>query len=813
MSNWSRRRDYTATTHQVATAGPHRDEFEQQPFFYPNGDDSLLPPDADTRAARLAAEQAMIRTTDAATRAGYFNDDHARFNGTKEEIISVTRVEGYSGCAIFLDVRTEPRSPNAAPGSKRHTILSRAAENGQSFITDRWRALAQNGLLIPGNYVGLVKAIQKHRETGRPVGVWLCEGAKTAAALRARLNTPEARDRLLALKNMIAVVCPVFGGAAAIHRINWSFGLPREHALCTPGHNDELIDWREIGVVTWVVDNDAAGWSEGYAAAAGIRKICPGQKVYLAHPPEGAPVSWDDADPLPEGVTEADRLEQLLTPERDTTQALTTERRTGDVDVSIINIVALLESDGVPHVYLDVTTGRMCIDSEFPGITGRRPLPRLIEDADILDILGELQRKKLGCPTFSKWHGVTKSMVYEALQLMASKNPRNKLAEQLLKYAGQWDGVPRIDDFFKTYFHVKNEKMAAIAGRILFLQMAKRSLEPGAKCDIVVVLAGIQGIVKSTTLEACCEPGRFGDHVPELSNAVEAAKYCVGKMLIEISELNAMRRAENEAIKAFISRKVDEIRFSYDKFPRSIPRSYNMVGTTNEIEFLNDSTGSRRYIVCDLVAAREMPDGRSIPEHVAEMRPQLLGEAVTRILKNEPHWIDDKELQAEIQRNNAEYYRESPYESTLEEMLGPYLDERHVAMTPNTLLQMCNHVPGLRGVPKGKVAAWFRKKGWQSDSRRACLLKNAQMTTDNGDTRPLSKSEIQELNRTRRCWAHADAERIAYWLHVELLGGGAPPVLVLRDTLSMFAAEVLLSQHGRKTREEIELMPDAAAED
>ena len=65
--------------------------------------------------------------------------------------------------------------------------------------------------------------------------------------------------------------------------------------------------------------------------------------------------------------------------------------------------------------------------------------------------------------------------------------------------------------------------------------------------------------------------------------------------------MQATKRADNEAIKAFISRKVDKFRLPYGRRTGEFPRQCVFAGTTNLPEFLKDRTGGRRFwiIVCD----------------------------------------------------------------------------------------------------------------------------------------------------------------------------------------------------------------------
>jgi putative DNA primase/helicase len=68
-----------------------------------------------------------------------------------------------------------------------------------------------------------------------------------------------------------------------------------------------------------------------------------------------------------------------------------------------------------------------------------------------------------------------------------------------------------------------------------------------------------------------------------------------GKWIIEVGELSVMRRSEVEHVKTFLSKQEDAYRPSYGRRLESFPRQCIFGGTTNRDDFLQDSTGNRRF--------------------------------------------------------------------------------------------------------------------------------------------------------------------------------------------------------------------------
>ena len=60
-----------------------------------------------------------------------------------------------------------------------------------------------------------------------------------------------------------------------------------------------------------------------------------------------------------------------------------------------------------------------------------------------------------------------------------------------------------------------------------------------------------------------------------------------------------MRKAEAETIKLYISKQVDRFRPAYGRRLQEFPRQCVFIGTTNETQFLRDTTGNRRFWVVD----------------------------------------------------------------------------------------------------------------------------------------------------------------------------------------------------------------------
>lgn len=160
---------------------------------------------------------------------------------------------------------------------------------------------------------------------------------------------------------------------------------------------------------------------------------------------------------------------------------------------------------------------------------------------------------------------------------------------------------------------------------LMLRQLVARALHPGCKADSMIVLAGAQGIGKSTFARELALADRFFlDGMSKFDE--EHKRRLVGKLVVEVSELEAFNHSDMSSIKQAITAQRDNIRMPYREFAADYPRTCIFIGTTNEGAFLTDTTGNRRFlpVVCGQRSCRPSPwlfDGegrRMIRQAIAE---------------------------------------------------------------------------------------------------------------------------------------------------------------------------------------------------
>lgn len=169
----------------------------------------------------------------------------------------------------------------------------------------------------------------------------------------------------------------------------------------------------------------------------------------------------------------------------------------------------------------------------------------------------------------------------------------------------KWDGVERLDRWLTTYLGVEDTALHRAWGTIFLTAAVRRIRDPGCKFDHVLVLEGPEGADKSTTAQvlAC---GHAGDRPEYFSDSgilhkteKEQQELTKGVWFYEIAELAGMKKADQHAVKAFITRQEERARPAYGYFKENQPRIAVFIGTFNTdadtgelVEYLNP--GDRR---------------------------------------------------------------------------------------------------------------------------------------------------------------------------------------------------------------------------
>jgi len=182
--------------------------------------------------------------------------------------------------------------------------------------------------------------------------------------------------------------------------------------------------------------------------------------------------------------------------------------------------------------------------------------------------------------------------VFETLCRVAQSNPYDPFREWLDSLS--WDGVARLDGWLNRYCGVAESEYASIVGSRWLIGAVARTIQPGCKADHALVLCGGQGVGKSTALRVLAGDEYFRDSIGRLDDK-DSSFVLERAVIVELAELASMSKATNEVVKAYLSNSSEEARPAYGRDSREIIRRATFAGTTNNLQFLKDPTGNRRF--------------------------------------------------------------------------------------------------------------------------------------------------------------------------------------------------------------------------
>ena len=245
-----------------------------------------------------------------------------------------------------------------------------------------------------------------------------------------------------------------------------------------------------------------------------------------------------------------------------------------------------------------------------------------------------------------------KDRIFDAVNVVAKQNAFHPVRDYL--DACEWDGVPRVETLLIDYLGAEDNEYTRAVTRKALVAAVARIYKPGCKFDYMLTLRGRQGLGKSALI-AKLGGKWFSDSFTTLQGK-DAYEQVLGVWIMEVGELAGMRKAEAETIKLYISKQVDRFRPAYGRRTQEFPRQCVFIGTTNESQFLRDSTGNRRFWVVDTPndAPRDMWDDLT-PEKVA----LIWGEAVQMYRKGEQLYLP-KELERIAREVQEAYEEENP---------------------------------------------------------------------------------------------------------------------------------------------------------
>lgn len=195
----------------------------------------------------------------------------------------------------------------------------------------------------------------------------------------------------------------------------------------------------------------------------------------------------------------------------------------------------------------------------------------------------------------------------------------------------------------------------------------------------VIVFSGKQGLGKTTWVEKLM-PRQLKEYLfsgtinPNNKDTLVQLSEC---MLINLDELENLNRSEIGSLKEIITKTQIRMRKAYGHNNETMPRRASFAGSVNTAQFLNDSTGSRRFLCFELEGIKY--------QHEVDI-DLVFAQALFLFKSGFRHWFDQEEIK-NISENNEQYQLGSPEEELLltwftaceKEQANAYLNASQIA--------------------------------------------------------------------------------------------------------------------------------------
>lgn len=258
--------------------------------------------------------------------------------------------------------------------------------------------------------------------------------------------------------------------------------------------------------------------------------------------------------------------------------------KNGGISESLTNFVTILRYDQRLHeiVYNEHSCGISIRDAELLPWDQLKPG---WSDADLASLTAYLDRV---------YRIFSPSKLKNALLTITAERSFHPIKEYL-EGLPAWDGKKRLETLLIDYLGAEDSSYVRAVTRKTLVAAVARVYEPGIKFDTVLVLSGPQGIGKSMFF-AKLGGIWFSDSltISDMRDKTGAEKL-QGFWIMEIGEMNGIKKVEVETVKSFSSRQDDKFRVAYGTVVESHPRQCVICGTSNSQHFLRDVTGNRRF--------------------------------------------------------------------------------------------------------------------------------------------------------------------------------------------------------------------------
>lgn len=259
----------------------------------------------------------------------------------------------------------------------------------------------------------------------------------------------------------------------------------------------------------------------------------------------------------------------------------------------------------------------------------------------------------------------SKEFVSDVFFYLASKNQYHPVQDylQMCKLKHGSDTLKLLDKPSTRYIGT-DQAIYDVFVRKTLIGAVARAFHHGCKVDTALILQGKQGKRKSTFFKTLAGEW-FDDGLSNNTSDKDEKLKLHSTWIMEWAELETIfSRKDVSSVKAFLSSSVDKFRAPFTKNSQSYPRHSIICGTTNSDDFLQDSTGTRRFWVVPI------PEDKNINvELLAKERDELWAAAYAAYERGDQWWLTAAE-ESNSEVSNEAFKRDDSWTEPILEYLA-----------------------------------------------------------------------------------------------------------------------------------------------
>ncbi|WP_283581028.1 VapE domain-containing protein [Limosilactobacillus reuteri] len=286
--------------------------------------------------------------------------------------------------------------------------------------------------------------------------------------------------------------------------------------------------------------------------------------------------------------------------------------------------------------------------------------------------------------------------IRSAITVVAMRHHYNPVIDYFDDAYKNWDHEERLNHIMGDYLGVEETSVIQLITKLFFVGAVAKAHNPKTKFDFVLDLVGGQGAGKTTFLQKIAPLGYYTDQFSTFDNKDD---YAVMRraLIINDDEMTATNNASFEILKKFITLQEFEYRKPYGHQAERFAKNFVMARTTNELYYLKDKTGERRFLPLHVSKARQKH--HPVTDLTDKYVKQCWGEAM-QLYKDGFSFALTSEQEEKLDEHRQSFMYTDELEDKIDEALNnQFRDKRFIT---NEALSLAV-VPGIDLVKNRKI--------------------------------------------------------------------------------------------------------------